>query len=249
MAGHSHWANIKRKKEAVDAKRGKIWTKASKAISVAASLGGGDPDANPRLRLAISDARSARMPNDTIQRAIKKGTGDLKGNAIEEILYEGYGPAGVAVMCEVLTDNRNRTAPELRKIFDTHGGNLGASGCVAWNFDRMGVVSVDQGQTTEENLMEIALEAGADDVRREGEGFTVMCAPEIYSDLLEALEGANIEVESSTVTRVPKDTVDVTGDDAKTLLSLMEALDDHDDVQNVSANFNISDEVLAEIEG
>lgn len=249
MAGHSHWANIKRKKEAVDAKRGKIWTKTSKAISVAASLGGGDPDANPRLRLAISDARSARMPNDTIQRAIKKGTGDLKGNAIEEILYEGYGPAGVAVMCEVLTDNRNRTAPELRKIFDTHGGNLGASGCVAWNFDRKGVISVDQSQTTEENLMELALEAGADDVRKEGEGFTVMCTPESYSDLLEALEGAKIEVESSTVTRVPKDTVDVTGDDAKTLLSLMEVLDDHDDVQNVSANFNISDEAMAEIEG
>jgi len=249
MAGHSHWANIKRKKEAVDAKRGKTWTKASKAISVAASLGGGDPDANPRLRLAISDARSARMPNDTIQRAIKKGTGDLKGNAIEEIVYEGYGPAGVAVMCDVLTDNRNRTAPELRKIFDTHGGNLGASGCVAWNFDRMGVISIDQSQTTEETLMELALEAGAEDVRREGEGFTVMCPPESYSDLLEALEQASIEVENSTVTRVPKDTVDVTGDDAKTLLSLMEALDDHDDVQNVSANFNLSAEVLAEIEG
>lgn len=249
MAGHSHWANIKRKKEAVDAKRGKIWTKASKAISVAASLGGGDPDANPRLRLAISDARSARMPNDTIQRAIKKGTGDLKGNAIEEILYEGYGPAGVAVMCDALTDNRNRTAPELRKIFDTYGGNLGATGCVAWNFDRRGVFSIAVDQTTEETLMEIALEAGADDVQREEDSFTVMCAPENYSDLQEALEAAGIEVESSTVTQVPKDTVDVTGDDAKKLLRLMEALDDHDDVQNVSANFNISDEVMAEIEG
>ncbi len=149
MAGHSHWANIKRKKEAVDNKRGKIWTKLSKAISVAASMGGGDPDANPRLRLAISDAKSARMPNDTIDRAIKRGTGDLKGNSIEEILYEGYGPAGVAVMVDVLTDNRNRTASELRKLFDTSGGNLGATGCVAWNFDRKGVFSIPIEQTSE----------------------------------------------------------------------------------------------------
>lgn len=248
MAGHSHWANIKRKKEAVDNKRGKIWTKLSKAISVAASMGGGDPDANPRLRLAISDAKSARIPNDTIDRAIKRGTGDLKGNSIEEILYEGYGPAGVAVMVDVLTDNRNRTASELRKIFDTSGGNLGATGCVAWNFDRKGVFSIPLAQTSEERLMEIALEAGADDVQREEEYFSVSCQPEVYSDVQEAFEAAGIEVDSSSVSQVPKDSVDVEGNDARKLMKLMAALDDHDDVQGVSANFNISDEVMEEIE-
>jgi len=249
MAGHSHWANIKRKKEAVDAKRGKIWTKVSKAITVAASMGGGDPDANPRLRLAISDAKSARMPNDTIDRAIKKGTGESKSGAIEEILYEGYGPCGVAVMVDVLTDNRNRTAPELRKIFDTHGGNLGATGCVAWNFDRKGVFNIPLGNTTEEQLMEIAVEAGADDIRTEEDQFTIVCEPEVYSDVQEALEKAEIEVDSSSVTRIPKDSVDVEGDDAKRLMKLMDALDNHDDVQGVSANFNISDETMAEIDG
>ncbi|RCS41295.1 YebC/PmpR family DNA-binding transcriptional regulator [Bremerella cremea] len=249
MAGHSHWANIKRKKEAVDNKRGKIWTKLSKAISVAASMGGGDPDANPRLRLAIADAKSARMPNDTIDRAIKRGTGDLKGSSIEEILYEGYGPAGVAVMVDVLTDNRNRTASELRKIFDTSGGNLGATGCVAWNFDRKGVINIPLEQISEDRLMEIALEAGADDIQREEDGFTVTCQPEVYSDVQEALEAAGIEVDSSSVTRLPKDSVEVEGNDARKLMKLMAALDDHDDVQGVSANFNISDEVLEEIEG
>lgn len=249
MAGHSHWANIKRKKEAVDNKRGKIWTKLSKAITVAASLGGGDPAANPRLRLAISDAKSARMPNDTIDRAIKKGTGEGKGAAIEEILYEGYGPAGVAVMVDVLTDNRNRTAPELRKIFDSSGGNLGATGCVAWNFDRMGVFHIELDKTTEERLMEIALEAGADDIEREEDSFRVTCPPEVYSDVQEALENAGIEVDSSSVSQVPKDTIDVEAGDARKLMRMMAALDDHDDVQSVSANFNISEEVMEEIEG
>jgi len=249
MAGHSHWANIKRKKEAVDNKRGKIWTKCSKAITVAAQLGGGDPGANPRLRLAISDAKSARMPNDTIDRAIKKGTGESKGDAFEEIIYEGYGACGVAVMVDALTDNRNRTAPELRKLFDTHSGNLGASGCVAWNFDRKGVFHIPLDKTTEEQLMEVTLEAGAEDIKREEEHFTVTCEPEVYSDVQEALEKAEIEVESSSVTRIPKDYVDVEGEEARVLINLMSALDDHDDVQGVSANFNISDEVMAEIDG
>ncbi|WDI42869.1 YebC/PmpR family DNA-binding transcriptional regulator [Bremerella sp. P1] len=249
MAGHSHWANIKRKKEAVDNKRGKIWNKCSKAITVAAQMGGGDPAANPRLRLAISAAKSARMPNDTIDRAIKKGTGEGKGDAFEEIIYEGYGPNGVAVMVDALTDNRNRTAPELRKLFDTHGGNLGASGCVAWNFDRKGVFHILLDNSTEEQLMEITLEAGADDIQREEEHFTVTCEPEVYSDVQEALEKAGIEVDDSSVTRIPKDQVDVEGNDAKKLMKLMSALDDHDDVQGVSANFNISDDVMAEIDG
>lgn len=248
MAGHSHWANIKRKKEAIDAKRGKTWTKVSKAISVAASLGGGDPGANPRLRLAISDAKSARMPNDTIERAIKKGTGELKGSTIEEIVYEGYGPNGVAVMVDTLTDNRMRTQPELKKIFDFNGGNLGASGCVAWNFDRKGVFTIPADKTTEDRLMEVSLEAGAEDIKREDESFTVTCEPEVYSDVQEALEAAGIEVEGSSVTRIPKDSVEVTGDDARKLLKLMDALDNHDDVQGVSANFNISEEAMAEIE-
>lgn len=249
MAGHSHWANIKRKKAAVDNKRGKIWNKCSKAITVAAQMGGGDPAANPRLRLAISDAKSARMPNDTIDRAIKKGTGEAKGDSFEEILYEGYGPCGVAVMVDVLTDNRNRTAPELRKLFDTNGGNLGASGCVAWNFDRKGVFTILLDQSTEEQLMEIALEAGADDIQREEEHFTVTCEPEVYSDVQEALEKAGIEIDNSSVTRLPKDHVDVEGNDARKLMQLMSALDDHEDVQGVSANFNISEEVMAEIDG
>ncbi|GAA4424017.1 YebC/PmpR family DNA-binding transcriptional regulator [Bremerella cremea] len=249
MAGHSHWANIKRKKEAVDAKRGKIWTKCSKAITVAAQLGGGDPAANPRLRLAITDAKSARMPNDTIDRAIKKGTGEGKGDAFEEIVYEGYGPAGVAVMVDVLTDNRNRTAPELRKLFDTHGGNLGAAGCVAWNFDRKGVFHLPADNTTEEQLLEVALEAGAEDIQREEESFRVTCEPEVYSDVQEALEAAGIEVENSSVSRVPKDVIEVTGDDARKLMHLLSALDDHDDVQGVSANFSIPDAEMAEIDG
>lgn len=250
MAGHSHWANIKRKKETVDNKRGKIWTKCSKAITVAAQMGGGDPGSNPRLRLAISDAKSARMPNDTIDRAIKKGTGEGKdAAAFEEILYEGYGPCGVAVMVDVLTDNRNRTAPALRKLFDTHGGNLGAAGCVSWNFDRKGVFHIPADKTNEEQLMDIALEAGADDIKREEENFVVTCEPTVYSDVQEALEAAGIEVDSSSVTQVPKDYVDVEGEDARKLIQLMAALDDHDDVQGVSANFNISDEVMAEIDG
>ncbi|MEW4454154.1 YebC/PmpR family DNA-binding transcriptional regulator [Bremerella sp. JC817] len=249
MAGHSHWANIKRKKEAVDAKRGKIWTKCSKAITVAAQLGGGDPAANPRLRLAITDAKSARMPNDTIDRAIKKGTGEGKGDAFEEIVYEGYGPAGVAVMVDVLTDNRNRTAPELRKLFDTHGGNLGAAGCVAWNFDRKGVFHLPADKTTEEQLLEVALEAGAEDIQREEESFRVTCEPEVYSDVQEALEAAGIEGENSSVSRVPKDVIEVTGDDARKLMHLLSTLDDHDDVQDVSANFSIPDAEMAEIDG
>ncbi|MGY8771690.1 MAG: YebC/PmpR family DNA-binding transcriptional regulator [Pirellulales bacterium] len=249
MAGHSHWSNIKRKKGAIDAKRGKIWTKVSKTITVAASIGGGDPDGNPRLRLALSDARSARMPKDTIERAIKKGTGEGKDATVfEEIIYEGYGVAGVAVMCDIMTDNRNRTAPEVRKIFEVNGGNLGATGCVAWNFDRKGLFSIAIEKTTEEALMDLALEAGADDVEQQDDIFSVTCGPDVYSDVLEALEAAGIEVESSQVTRIPKETVDVTGKEASKMLKLMETLDDHDDVSGVSANFNIPEEAMAELD-
>lgn len=249
MAGHSHWAGIKHKKAAVDAKRGKIWSKCSKAIIVAAKMGGGDPDTNPRLRLAISDAKAARMPKDNIERAIKKGTGDLEGENLEEVLYEGYGPGGVAVMCDILTDNRNRTAPELRKVFELNGGNLGSTNCVAYMFDRKGLFRVPADKVDEDTLMELALEAGAEDVTRDDDTFEIICDPEVYSDVATGLEEAEIEVDSQEITRISQHTVDV--EDAATarkVLSLMEALDDHDDVQNVSSNFNIPDEAMAELE-
>jgi len=249
MAGHSHWAGIKHKKALIDNKRGKIWTKVAKAIMVAARLGGGDIDTNPRLRLAVNDAKAARMPKDNIERAIKKGTGELEGGDVEEVIYEGYAAGGVAVMCDALTDNRNRTAPELRKLFEIHGGSLGATGCVAWIFDRKGLFGVPTDKIGEERLMEIALEAGAEDIHRDGDLFEVTCDPEVYSDVADALETAGVETDYQRVTRIPSNTVDLDAAGAKQVLALMDALDDHDDVQNVSANFNISDEAMAEVEG
>lgn len=248
MAGHSHWAGIKHKKAAIDNKRGKLWSKLSKAIIIAARDGGGDPAMNLRLRYAINDAKAVSMPKDNIERAVKKGTGELEGGNLEEIIYEGYGPAGVAVMCEILTDNRNRTAPEVRKIFEIAGGKLGATGCVAWMFDRKGVAIIPKEQVGEEALMELAIEAGAEDIRRDGDSFEVLCDPQAFTDLREALEQANLEPESSEVAQVPKETVEVSAEDAPKVLQMMEALDDHDDVQNVSANFEIPDEVLAGLE-
>lgn len=247
MAGHSHWANIAHKKALIDNKRGKLWSKLSKYIIVAAKMGGGDPDQNPRLRLAISDAKSARMPKDTIARAIKKGTGELDGGNLEETLYEGYGPGGVAVMCEILTDNKNRTAPEIRKVFEMNGGNLGGAGCVAWMFSRRGLFLIPASAIEEEKLMEIALEAGADDVRLADENFEVTCDPSSYSAVSEALETHQVPVELKQLTNVPNSTVDLDADSARKMLKLMEVLDDHDDVQNVSANFNIPEETMAEI--
>jgi len=248
MAGHSHWAGIKHKKAAIDNKRGKVWSKLSKAIIIAARDGGGDLSMNLRLRYAINDAKAVSMPKDNIERAIKKGTGELEGGNLEEVLYEGYGPAGVAVLCEILTDNRNRTAPEVRKIFEIAGGKLGATGCVAWMFDRKGVAIIPADQTDEETLMELALEAGADDVRTEGDTFEVLCEPEAFTDVRDALEKAELKPDATEITRVPKDTVEVSAADAPKILKMMEALDDHDDVQNVSANFDIPDEVMAGLE-
>jgi YebC/PmpR family DNA-binding regulatory protein len=247
MAGHSHWAGIKHKKAAVDAKRGKIWSKLSKAIIVAAKMGGGDPELNIRLRTAIADAKAVSMPKDNIERAIKKGTGELDGGNLEEILYEGYGPESVAVICEIMTDNRNRTAPEMRKIFEIHGGNLGATGCVGWMFDRKGLFIVAKPSVEEEKLMEIALENGADDIKASENEFEIICDPEAFSGLCEAFDIANIPVESKEVTRIPQNTVDLDSEAAKKVLKFIEALDDHDDVQNVSANFNIPDEAMAEL--
>jgi YebC/PmpR family DNA-binding regulatory protein len=249
MAGHSHWANIARKKSLIDHKRGKLWSKLAKGIMVAAKHGGGDPSANLRLRYAIIDAKAGNMPKDTIDRAIKKGTGELEGVNFEEILYEGYGPAGVAVLCDILTDNRNRTAGEVRKIFEIAGGKLGATGCVAWMFDRKGVLEIPANQTDEESLMDLALEAGAEDVRRSGDTFEVICDPDAYQSVCDAVDAAGLTTDMRKITRIPKDTVDLDAENARSVLKLMEALDDHDDVQNVAANFNIPDEAIAAIEG
>ena len=247
MAGHSHWAGIKHKKALVDAKRGKQWSKLAKAIIVAAKMGGGDPDANLRLRYAIDDAKAVSMPKDNIQRAIKKGTGELEGGNLEEIVYEGYGAGGVAVLCDVLTDNRNRTVPEIRKVFEMSDGKLGGTGCVAWMFRSKGLFLVPADKADEDTLMELALEAGADDVKEDAGNFEITCDPAVYQDVSKALKEAGIEPDVSQITRVPQNTVDLDADAARKVLKLMERLDDHDDVQSVSANFNIPDEVMAEI--
>ena len=248
MAGHSHWAGIKHKKALVDAKRGKTWSRLSKAIIIAAKMGGGDPDANFRLRTAIDAAKAVSMPKDNIARAIKRGTGELAGGNFEEVIYEGYGPAGVAVLCEVLTDNRNRTAPEIRKAFEAAEGKLGSTGCVAWMFDKKGLFLVASDKVDEDTLMEIGLEAGADDVQQSGDKFEVTCDPGVYQGMTEALARAGIEPDVSELTLIPQNTVDLDAPTARKVLRLMERLDDHDDVQSVSANFNIPDEVMAEIE-
>jgi YebC/PmpR family DNA-binding regulatory protein len=248
MAGHSPWANIKHRKAAVDAKRGKLWTKLSKAIIVAAKMGGGDPDSNLRLRYAINDAKAVSMPKDNIERAIKRGTGEIAGGEVEEVLYEGYGPGGAAILCEIMTDNRNRTAPEIRKVFDSHGGKLGATNCVAWMFERKGLFLIGAAKVDEEKLMEIVLDAGADDLKREGETFQVTCPTDTFNAVSDALAAAGIEPDTKQLTRIPSNTVEIRDvDTAKSVLALMEALDDHDDVQNVSANFTIPDEAMAAI--
>lgn len=244
MAGHSHWAGIKHKKALVDSKRSKLWSKLSKAIIVAAKLGGGDPDKNVRLRNAIQEAKSLSLPKDNIERAIKKGTGEIDGGNVEEILYEGYGPGGMAVMCDILTDNRNRTAPELRKIFDVHNGNLGATGCVAYIFERKGLVSISLENCDEEQAIELALENNAQDVETVGDRLDIYSAPEDLSQVSSAIQSAEIPVEVSQVLRVPSTTVDLDSKDAQTALKLLEALEDHDDVQNVSTNLNFDSEAV-----
>jgi YebC/PmpR family DNA-binding regulatory protein len=249
MAGHSHWANIARKKALVDNKRGKVWSKLSKAIIVAAKHGGGDPAANLKLRYAIDAAKAISMPKDNIQRAIKRGTGELEGGNLEEVLYEGYGAGGVAVLCEILTDNRNRTAGEIRKIFELADGKLGATGCVAWMFDRKGLFFVPADSTDEDTLMELALEAGADDVKRVDDRFEITCDPAVFAEVGSALAERGITIESSEITRIPQSTVDLDGETGRKVLQLMERLDDHDDVQSVSSNFNIPEGAMSEIAG
>jgi len=249
MSGHSHWANIARKKSRVDNKRGKLFGKLSRAIIVAAQHGGGDPDANLRLRYAIDKARRNSMPMDNIERAIRKGCGESSGENYEELLYEGYGPAGVAVLCDVLTENRNRTASEVRRTFEVHGGNLGATGCVAWMFDRRALFTVSADATDEESLLEVVLEAGAEDVAQIAEQFEVIAKPDRFQTLSDALEAASIATESAEITRVPQTTVELDAGSWRKILGLLEALDDNDDIQSVTANFSIPDEVMQESPG
>jgi YebC/PmpR family DNA-binding regulatory protein len=248
MSGHSKWSTIKRKKGAIDATRGKMFTRLIKEITVAARSGGGDPDGNPRLRSAIMTAKKENMPKDNIARAIKKGTGEIAGEVYEEILYEGYGPGGVAVLVDCMTDNRNRTVADIRHYFAKSNGNLGESGCVAWMFDKKGLIQVDKKGITEEVLLELALEAGAEDVVEEENEFQILTAPENFNDVQEALEKGGVKILGASVSMIPKNTVEVTEEKpAKALLKLLESLEDHDDVQNVHANFDIDDELMEKL--
>ena len=248
MAGHSHWANIAFKKGIVDKKRGKLFGKLARYIIVAARRGGGDPAANLALRYAIDRAKKASMPNDTIERAVKKGTGELETETYDEVLYEGYGPHGVAILCEILTENRNRTAGEIRKIFEVNGGNLGSTGCVAYLFERKGIFQILKKHATEDRLFEVALEAGATDVKQTGETFEVECTPDSFQAVMSALEAAKIPTESAEVMRVASNMISLDLEGAREVLKLMEILEDHDDVQSVTANFDIPDDVMAQLE-
>ncbi len=249
MAGHSHWAGIKHKKAANDAKRGKVWSKVARIIIMAAKAGGGDPGQNLTLRYAIDKAKSANMPKDTIEKAIKKGTGELGAVNYEEVLYEGYAPGGVAIMVEGLTDNRNRTAPEIKKIFEKRGGSLGASGCVNWMFKKKGLITVKTDAADEDTLMDIALSAGADDLENTGGIFEITCDPDAYNELKTALEEKEIPLETAELSMVPENTVAVNdAETARKILALMEGFEDHDDVQEVYANFDIPDDILAQVE-
>ena len=241
MSGHSKWHTIKHKKGALDAKRGKVFTKLIKEITVAARSGGGDEAANARLRKAVSDAKAANMPNDTIDRAIKRGTGDLEGVNYEEITYEGYGVGGVAILIETMTDNRNRTVAELRHLLSKNGGNLGEAGSVAWMFDKKGYIVVDKAAKSEEELFEIALEAGAEDMHEDGGSFEILTAPESFEAVSEAVKSAGIEPQAAEVSMIPQNYIQLEGTEAAQMLKLYEAIEDHDDVQNVYANFDIDE--------
>jgi YebC/PmpR family DNA-binding regulatory protein len=245
MSGHSKWHSIKHKKAAADSKRGKIFTKIIREIAVAARAGGGEPDANPRLRKAVQDARAVNMPADNIKRAIMKGTGQLEGSTYEEIIYEGYGPGGVALFVTALSDNKNRTVSEIRHIFAKNGGRIGESGCVSYRFKRQGYIDIEQARATEEQLMDIALNAGAEDIREDGSNWEITMSPEKYETVLEAVKAANIEIAASNVGYIPQDYVHLEGKQAQQTLKLVEELEDHDDVQSVSANFDIDEEEIA----
>jgi YebC/PmpR family DNA-binding regulatory protein len=244
MSGHSKWSTIKHRKGAQDAKRGRIFTKVIKEITVAARMGGGDPGANPRLRHALEEARLNNMPADNVSRAIKKGTGELEGVTYEELLYEGVGPAGTLIMCEIMTDNRNRTAAELRKIFDKHGGQLGAAGSAAWAFDSKGQLTLLQEAATEEQLFEVAVGAGAEDVQNDGERWIVITPTDALEPVREALTQAKVAIASADLVKIPKTPKVIGGRDAELGMSLVETLEDHDDVQKVHTDFELSEEAM-----
>jgi YebC/PmpR family DNA-binding regulatory protein len=246
MSGHSKWAQIKHKKAHTDAKKGKVFTQIVKEISVAARLGGGDPNGNPRLRLAIEKAKEVNMPHDNVKRAIMKGTGELPGTSYEEFLYEGYGPGGVAVLIETMTDNKNRTLPEIRHLMAKHGGNLGEAGCVAWMFDKKGYLLVEKSKVSEDTLMTVALDAGAEDMKNDPkeDNFEVITAPEDLNKVKSALEDAGIPVSLAETTMLPKSYIPVDEKTAEQTIRLIEVLEENEDVQNVYANFDVPDEVM-----
>jgi YebC/PmpR family DNA-binding regulatory protein len=244
MSGHSKWSSIKHKKGATDAKRGKIFTKLIKEITVAARLGGSDPDGNPRLRAAIAAAKAENMPKENIERGIKKGTGELEGVSYEEANYEGYGPGGVAVLVDCLTDNKNRTVADVKHLFERHGGNLGEPGCVAWMFDKKGLIVFEKEKIDEEQLLDLALEAGAEDVNDQETEFEVIVSLSDFEAVKKAVDEAELPYTFSEVTMIPKNTVGVEGKKAQQILNLMQALEDHDDISHVYANFDMSDEVM-----
>jgi YebC/PmpR family DNA-binding regulatory protein len=241
MSGHSKWHSIKHKKAAADSKRGRIFTRLIKEMTAAARMGGGDVDANPRLRLAVATAKASNMPADNIKRAIMRGTGELPGVSYEDVNYEGYGPGGVAVFIHVLTDNRNRTVAEIRHILSKNGGNLGETGCVGWMFERKGYFVIEKAGISEDSLMEIALGAGADDMREDGDNFEIFTFPDSFDAVKSALEAAKINIAASEISMVPQNYVKLEGKHAQTMLKLMEALEDHEDVQNVWSNFDIDE--------
>ncbi|MBI4536282.1 MAG: YebC/PmpR family DNA-binding transcriptional regulator [Ignavibacteriae bacterium] len=249
MSGHSKWATIKRKKAATDSARGRLFTRLIKEITIAARDGGGNPDGNPRLRLAIQIAKEANMPADNIKRAIQKGTGELPGVSYEEVTYEGYGPVGVAVLVEVVTDNKNRTVSEMRHVFSRNHGNLGESGSVAWMFQKKGTIVIPKSRVTEDDLLAIILDAGADDMQTDEEAFTVTTLPQAFDTVKKALEDKGVTIESASLQKVAQNTIKVTGKDAEHTLKLLEALEEHDDVQNVYSNFDIDEKELASLNG
>ncbi|MDP2969485.1 MAG: YebC/PmpR family DNA-binding transcriptional regulator [Deltaproteobacteria bacterium] len=244
MSGHSKWSTIKRKKGAVDAKRGKVFTKIIKEIMVAARFGGGDINSNPRLRTAVLAAKAENMPKDNIERAIKKGAGELEGVHYEDLTYEGYGPGGVAMILEVLTDNKNRTVADVRHVFSKHNGNLGETGCVSWMFEKKGLIVIDKSNANEDRLIEVALDAGALDVKDTDKDFELVVSPPNFEEVKKALEDAGFKFNYAEVTLVPQSTIRLTGKEAEQMLKLMEGLDDSDDVQKVYANFDITDEEM-----
>jgi len=248
MSGHSKWSTIKHKKGAADAKRGKIFTKVIKEITVAARIGGGDVDGNPRLRLAVQKAKEVNMPQENLIRAIKKGTGELEGVQYQEISYEGYGPGGVAIFMEVMTDNKNRTIGELRAVLDKNGGNMGENGCVAWIFEKKGIITIMISEKDEEELLELVMDAGGDDLQTVDDYYEITTSVESFESVRKAIENSGLKVQSAQLTRIPQNTVNVEEKNCKSLLRLMDMLEDHDDIQKLYSNFDITDELMTIME-